>query len=217
MPHGIPSRRGDPVFFQLRRDRTKRQAVVVPSEDRADDLRSCRVGDQISVFALHVAVADAVGKAGTAVVKPNPKTPTDRRALVFALILEKARVNGQESDGVGVVDVQPLHFKEHVHAEAVSIDFTSLKKQISRQELSQMAIRRVLVLIQARARTRARDKHTQTCRKPKAKRKTRNEDGAVFAASTLCEPPRFSVHRFLRFSPFFALSVFPISCFCACA
>ena len=32
MPHGIPSRRGDPVFFQLRRDRAKRQAVLVPSE-----------------------------------------------------------------------------------------------------------------------------------------------------------------------------------------
>ena len=116
------------------------------------------------------------------------------------------------------VNVKKCHRKLKRERESgFSIDFTSLKKQISRQKLSQMAIRRVLVLIQARARTRARDKHTQTCRKPKAKRKTRNEDGAVFAASTLCEPPRFSVHRFIRFSPFFALSVFPISCFCACA
>ena len=27
MPHGISSGRGDPVFFQLRRDRAKRQAI----------------------------------------------------------------------------------------------------------------------------------------------------------------------------------------------
>lgn len=121
MPHGIPSGRGDPVFFQLCRDRAKRQTVPAPGEDRADDLRSCRVGDQISVFVLHITVADAVGKAGTAVVKPHPKTPTDRRALVFALVLEKACVDGQEPDGVEIVDVQPLHFKEHVYAEAVQL------------------------------------------------------------------------------------------------
>lgn len=121
MPHGIPSRRGDPVFFQLRRDRAKRQAIFMPCEDRADDLRSCRVGDQVPVLVLHVAVADTVGKAGTAVVEPHPKTPTDRRALVFTLVLEKARVNGQEPDGVGIVDVQPFYLKEHVHAEAVQL------------------------------------------------------------------------------------------------
>ena len=33
MPHGIPSRRGDPVFVQFRRYRAKRQDVFVQGEE----------------------------------------------------------------------------------------------------------------------------------------------------------------------------------------
>lgn len=121
MPHGIPSRRGDPVFFQFSRYRAKRQALSVPGEYRTDDLGACRVWDELSVLVVRVSVTYTVRKTGTAVNVPRPEAPTDVIAFFLALVLVQTRVDGQQLYRVRFVDMDPLDFKENVDAESVQL------------------------------------------------------------------------------------------------
>lgn len=87
MPHAIPSRRGDPVFFQFRRYRAKRQALSVSGEYCPDDLGACRVGDELSVIVVCVSVAHAVNETGTAIKISYLEPQLNRLVFVMALVL----------------------------------------------------------------------------------------------------------------------------------
>lgn len=130
MPHGIPSGRGDPVFFQFRRDRAKRQAISVPGEYRPDDLGACRVGDEFSVLVMRVSVAHTIREAGTALNKPCLKTPPDVVALILTFVLIETRVYGQQLYRIRIVDMELFNFKVHVDPE--SVQFGAGVEQLNR-------------------------------------------------------------------------------------